>query len=377
MILKGDGAMANIFDYLDWRGDIPLSIDPFSEVDALVLSELAYTKFEDAGVGADFVTLKAAREAFFKVHTREELLSLTSFTAKAPLLMDKMVSGARFGNIRLFHYLNEVNADKDAQFSAVTFILDDDTAFVAMRGTDGTVVGWKEDFNLSYLSETEGQRRAVEYLNTIGRLLDNNIRVGGHSKGGNFAVFASSFCEPQIKERIGKIYSFDAPGLRDETINLQGYKEILPKIIRVIPDTSIIGNLLTHEEQTIVVRSNASGIAQHDGFSWEVLRNDFVNAQVSELGLAITKTMSEWLSQTDDEERQFITDTVFTLIESTGNDTFREMSEQKWKTAESMLASIRTIPKEKRQEFSHQIGKLLQTGRQTAAEFLPRKIGNK
>ena len=368
--------MANIFDYLDWRGDIPFSVDPFNEVDALVLSELAYTRFEDAGVSDEFVALKSAGEAFFAKHTRDELLALTSFTAKAPLLTDKMVAGARFSNTRLFHYVNEINADKDAQFSAVTFMLDDDTAFVAMRGTDGTVVGWKEDFNLSYLKETAGQRRAVEYLNTVGGLISNKIRVGGHSKGGNFAVFASSFCEPEVKNNITEIYSFDAPGFRNEIITTTGYREALPKIIRVIPDTSIIGNLLTHEEESIVVKSNASGIAQHDGFSWEVLRNGFVSAEVSELSLAITKTMSNWLEETGDEERQLITDTIFTMIEATGNDTFHAMSEQKWKTAESMLASIKTIPKDKRQEFSRQIARLLQTGRITAAEFFPKFNNN-
>ena len=364
--------MANIFDYLDWRGDISFDADPFNEIDALVLSELAYTKFEDAGIiGTMTVSLSEACYSFFKKHTREELLANSSYTAKAPLLMEKMLSSIRFANTKIFYYINEINTDKEAQFSATTFILDDGTAFVAMRGTDGTVVGWKEDFNLSYLDETEGQRRAVQYLDEIVSKLEYPIRVGGHSKGGNFAVFASSFCEPQAKKRIINIYSFDAPGFRQEVLNFSGFREILPKIIRVIPDTSIIGNLLTHEEQTIVVKSNASGFAQHDGFSWEVLRNSFISAKVSELGLAITKTMSDWLEQTDDEERELITDIVFTMIESTGNDTFHAMSEQKWRTAESMLASIRTIPKEKRHEFTHQISKLLHSGRHTAAEFLP------
>ncbi len=364
--------MPNIFDYLDWRSDVPLHIDPFNEVDALVLSELSYTKFEDLS-DENSTLISDARELFFRKHTSEELLKLTSFTAKAPILMNGMCDGARFRDTRITAYVSEIDREKDAQFSAVTFILDDGTAFVAFRGTDGTVVGWKEDFNLSYLPETEGQRLAVDYLNKIAKNINCPIRVGGHSKGGNFACYASSFCEKNVQDRIISVYSFDAPGFKPEKISLSGYKRILPKIIRIIPDTSIIGKLLTHDSELLVVKSNASGMLQHDAFSWEIKRNGFVIAEPSELSVMIEKTMSGWLENMTDYERKNFTDTIFNLIESTGNDTFHEMSEQKWKTAEIIMSSAAGLPKENKQELKRLIGKLLQTGGHTAASYLPNR----
>ena len=368
--------MPNLFVYLDWRGDVPFGTDEFNEVDALVLSELSYTKFEDLP-DENSTPIFDARELFFNKHTREELLKLTAFTAKAPILMDGMCDGARFSNTKIYNYESEIDREKDAQFSATTFLLDDGTAFVAFRGTDGTVVGWKEDFNLSYLPETEGQRLAVAYLNKIGSELDCPIRVGGHSKGGNFACYAASFCEESIQNKITCVYSFDGPGFKAEKISLEGYKRILPKIIRIIPDTSIIGKLLTSDSKQIVIKSNASGMLQHDAFSWKIKKNRFVRTDASELSVFIEKTMGGWLDDMSDDDRKNLTDTVFALIESTGNDTFREMSEQKWKTAEVIMSSAAGLPKESRQELKHLIGKLLQTGGHNAAAYFPNKNGNK
>ncbi len=369
--------MANIFDYLDWRGDIPFSVDPFCAVDALILSELSYTKFENIPDDSSQISIIDAEKEFFKVHTIEEILASTSLTARAPLLMKKMNAGARFKNTKICNYVNEIDYSNDSQFSASTFILDDDTAFISFRGTDGTVVGWKEDFNLSYLDETAGQRSAVEYLNKIGRDFCLKIRVGGHSKGGNFAVYAASFCNPDIQNELINVFSFDAPGFKSKVIVSDGYKNILPKIQRIVPDTSIIGTLLSHDSEKMVVKSTASGLLQHDGFSWEVLGNSFVNAEISDISIFIEKTLSNWLENTTDDERKLITDTVFGLFESTGNDTFHKMSEQKWRTTESIFESIKTIPKEQRQEVSHMVLSLLQTGGKVATENIPKKTISK
>lgn len=363
--------MSNIFDYLIWRADIPFSTDNFGEVDALVLAELSYTKFEGI-VSNGSIGLPVAREYFFNKHNREDLLKLTSFTATAPLLMDYMYDGARFGNMQICNYVNTIDLEKNTQFSAVTYLCDNDVIFVAFRGTDGTVVGWKEDFNLSYLPETEGQRLAVEYLNKVGRDFKKPIIVGGHSKGGNFASYAASFCDGNIQKRIKKVYSFDAPGFKPDKTELPGYKRILPRIIRIIPDTSIIGRLLAHGSEEIIIKSNASGIFQHDAFSWEISRNRFVRAQISDIGKAISDTMAGWLKEMTDDERQKFTDTIFSVIESTGNDTFHKMSEQKWKTTEAIITSMKDISKDNRKEMAHMLGKLLQTGGHTAVSYLPK-----
>ena len=196
----------NIFDYLKWRGDIPFSTAPFNEVDNLILAELAYTDF--GGIvpeDGQAVPLGTVYEQFFRTHTRDAILSSKSYTARAPLLMEEMCRGARFRDTRLMLYRSERDAETDLQFSAVTFLLQDSTAYVAFRGTDGTLVGWKEDFDLSYLSGTEGQQRAAEYLNRAGDAVACPLRAGGHSKGGNLAVYAAACSRADIRARITEV----------------------------------------------------------------------------------------------------------------------------------------------------------------------------
>ena len=363
--------MANIFDYLKWRNDVPFSTDAFGEVDNLVLAELAYTDF--GGIvpkDGEKVSLVDAHKAFFEKNDRADIMAKTSFTAKSPFLMDDMVLGARFKDIWLSNYINEIDKDKDAQFSAITIHLNDGTCYLSFRGTDGTIVGWKEDFNLSYIAETEGQRKAVEYLNNIASIYKKPMRVGGHSKGGNFAVFASAFCENKYKSQITNIYSNDAPGFREEVTGSAEYKSILPKITSIIPDTSVIGLLLSSGAKHQVIKSDASGIFQHDGFSWQVEKNHFVAAALSDMAVFIEKTLGSWLGAMDDETRKFMTSSVFSLFEATGMDSFSGMSEQKWKSFETILSSIYGLPKEKRKELASLASALFKTGGQTAISEL-------
>ena len=157
--------MANIHEYLTWRGDVPFSVSPFNEVDALVLSELAYADFHGVVAEANQrITIEQARRLFWEKHTREEIMAQDSYTKTAPFLLDGMAGKARFGGTVMANYYDVIDTNVDIQLAALTFYLPDGTAFVAFRGTDDTVVGWKEDFNLSYMPETEGQRRALEVI---------------------------------------------------------------------------------------------------------------------------------------------------------------------------------------------------------------------
>ncbi len=363
--------MANIFDYLSWRADVPLSVDPFNEVDNLVLSKLAYTDFEGAvPPDGDGISLREAHDRFFAHHTREEILRSTVLTAKAPLLMEEMRDGARFGEMRLCRYLNEVDREKNEQIAAVTFLPEDGSVCVAFRGTDNTLTGWKEDFDLSYLARTPGQQRAVDYLNETGRRFSGPIRVCGHSKGGNFAVYAASFCDREIQDRIEAVYTNDGPGFRRETVGDPRYRRVLPRVYSILPDTSVIGRLLYNDCRNRVVRSSAAGIYQHDGFSWEVRRNRFVKAPPSEMGIFIDRTLDLWLIKMNDEERRSFTETVFALLEATGKETFSEITEKKLKSMETIASSLRDIPKERQRELIRFIGELLQCSRRSAAAQL-------
>ncbi len=370
--------MANIFDYLTWRADVPLTVDPFNEVDNLILSELAYTDF--SGIVSESgppVAVDEVCERFFQKHKRDDIVNDSSFTAKAPLLMEKMLGNARFGDMKICSFLNKMDAASTVQASAVSFLLSDDTVFVAFRGTDSSIIGWKEDFDIGVLSETGGQEISVQYLEKIAETFDRPIRVGGHSKGGNFAVYAASFCDYCVQGRLLSVYTNDGPGFRREITESEGYLRILPKIVRIVPDTSMIGLLLSNKSEPRVIKSSGFGLLQHDGFTWQVVRNRFESTELSELGRISDQILDSWIDGMDDETRRSVTDTIFSLFESTGADTFHEMSQQKLKAAEAMFSSLRSIPKEKQMELLRLAGNLIKNGGQVAWNQLPEVLSKK
>ena len=364
--------MADLFEYLKWRSDVPFSIAPFNDVDNLLLAELAYSDFSSI-VPSDGKPLPLAEvcERFFEAHSKEEILKNTSFTAKAPLLMESMVTGSRFGTMQLCRYVNHLDEKKTAQMSAVTYLLDDGTVYVAFRGTDSTLIGWREDFDIGVLTETRGQLLAVSYLDSIANVSDLPIRVGGHSKGGNFAVYAASFCSSEIQDRIISVYSNDGPGFRKEITETSGYLRILPRVCKIVPDTSMIGMLLTDKAARLVVRSGAFGILQHDAFSWSTERDRFEPAEPSDLGKLFNTALASWIDEMDDNFRNSVIDTIFDAFEATGADTFHEIAQQKWKSAEAVLGYLLKISREKQGELFQLAGSLLKNGGQAALSQLP------
>ena len=371
---SNDTTCFNIEDYLKWRADVPFAVDPFNEVDNLVLCELAYSDLRSVMPPKGNLKISEIRELFFADHSRDELRARGNFSSKAPLLMDLMVDGVRFGNLSVKNFIDVVDAGSDMQIAAMTYELDDGTEFVCFRGTDNTLVGWKEDFDLSYLTETEGQRLAVQYLTAASERTDRPLRVGGHSKGGNFAVYAASFCAPEVQDRIINVYSNDGPGFRKEVTEAEGYKRIVQKVISIVPETSIIGQLLTHEYEDIVVRSTDSGFQQHDGFNWCLERNRFIRTELSETGKFIRQTQTDWLSKMDDETRETFVNTVFELLEATEKDTFHEVSTQKMDSAFKIISSLQGIQKDQQRQMLRVVQEFLKSGGETAVELIRGEI---
>ena len=268
--------MADVYDYLRWRGDVPFVADPFGEVDAMILSMLVYTKLNGiVEEGGKEKTLREVYDEYYRDRTPDDVRADKLIQPKSPLLLESMLSGGRFGDMTFSFYDDETVAERDMQFCAVTYRLSDGTAFVAFRGTDSTLTGWREDFDISFQSRTEGQLKAVSYLDRVGKALRVPLRVGGHSKGGNLAVFASAFCSPSVRRRIKAVYSFDGPGFPRETVETEEYRAVLGKTVSFIPDTSLIGQLLISETPREVVKSTAKGIGQHDALTWSIERNRF------------------------------------------------------------------------------------------------------
>lgn len=356
--------MSGIIDYLKWRGDLPFSADPFNEVDGLILSELVYVDYADLPDEMTNVTLEEAYYRYLKKNPAAGMLPDAPGSEKIELLKAAAVE-PRFKNSRLCFFVNEHDKELDHHFTALTFLLDDGTAFAAFRGSDHTFVSWKDALDLSYMEETAGQRRAVSYFNSLDRLPDRPLRAGGHSKGGNLAVYGAAFSSPEIQDRILEIYSYDGPGFRDEVIMSGEYRRILPKTISIIPDASVIGRLMQNAAVPRVVRSTAVGLAQHNAFTWCVERNHFAYTDISEFGIFLDRSVEAWTGQMDSKTRESLILSIFKLLEGTGKQSFRELKTEKLKTLEALLTGMNELPEDKRQEVLRMAKQLVESGRDT------------
>ncbi len=367
--------MANIIDYLDWRGDIGFDISPFNEIDNLILSQMCYTDFEGVITQDDTLSIVDTARLYFEIHTEEEILGRDTFYKMAPMVLKKAARTKRFQEVQLKNYINLISMDREEQFSALTFVLPDGMQYVAFRGTDNTLVGWKEDFNLCFMSETAGQKRAVEYVNYYFDSEGGDIILGGHSKGGNFAIYSAAFCEQQVQDRIVGIYSNDGPGFRDEILETEEYNTILPKIRCFIPSDSMVGILLENQCDYEIVKTDAKGINQHDPMSWQVLGEKFVPAEKrGEGSKLIDKTMVKWLSEISDDERQAFIDTVFATLDNSGVKTINDLSEGGIKKLSELVKKVKSLPADKQAEMSSIVKRFLQIGSDYAFTGIKDKV---
>jgi len=305
--------MADLFDYLHWRGDLRFSHDPPGPVDALIFSALSYLTF--GGSMAERpdipISLRDGSEEFFREACQEERCRV-----KADLsLLVAAAESERFGNTYLIQYRDILIPEEDTQFAAVTFLLDNGSAFIAFRGTDYSLTGWKEDFNMSFQESVPAQRLAAQYVAEVSARYPLPLYLGGHSKGGNLAVYAAVKSDPLIRSRIQEVYNHDGPGFTSYVLEDPAYQEIVPRVHTIIPQSSVIGMLLEHEEPYTVIKSKQIGLLQHDFYSWLLEGPAFVPMEeVSANSKFLDQTIKHWFSGMTNEERNEIVDTVFDLL---------------------------------------------------------------
>ena len=259
--------------------------------------------------------------------------------------------------------------------SVLSFLLDDDRVYVAFRGTDNTIVGWKEDFNMSFLYQTEGQIRAAQYLNDCYGDTSYELLVGGHSKGGNFAVYASAFCQPAIQDRITCVYSNDGPGFLKEITTQESYERIVSRVVSTIPESSIVGMLLENEMDHRVVKSSQTGAMQHDAMSWEVLGNHFVFAEnLSESSVMLDRTLKNWIYGLSAEEREDFVNILFGTLQSTGATTLDELTANKFSMMTNISKTLSAMPVEKQQVLKDVICRFAYSSGETFADNVQEKL---
>lgn len=344
--------MANIFDYMDWR-DISLEKVEFNEIDSLILSRLSYFPLDGSIKENEEVTLKEAYSKIQRQGTTGRVLQ-----AEDVDLFPRLANSIRFGNLKLTGFINRIDPIAEKQFSAVTVLLPNDAIYVAYRGTDNTIVGWKEDFNMSFSDLVASQTEAVKYLEMIAKKYPKEkILVGGHSKGGNLAVYAAVFCDSSIQERIVKVYNNDGPGFSDKVVESKEYKKMVKKVHTYIPQTSIIGRLLNHKEETTIIKSTQVGIMQHDLYSWQLIGDKFVKDELTNSSEFIDKKITNWLREVSPEQRGEFFDVLFEILNATNAKTLSEISSNWFSSAKAMLTTYKNLDPESKkiliQTFKH------------------------
>lgn len=349
--------MPNVMDYLEWRGDLTFKDAPLNEVDNLMFCLLSYVDFAGI-VPSDFhggrVTLRHAAMEYFFMHGETKARTLGFIIPDDILtLFRRMASTRRFRDLELTGYVNEISEEREMQFSAITIFLPEEQMFVAFRGTDDTIVGWREDFNLSHLDEVPSQRMAKTYLNELDMTPDAKLYVGGHSKGGNLAVWGAVHADEQIRNRIVRVYSNDGPGFSEGTITSEGYQSIAERIQIFLPNDSLVGLLLEHDEGYSIVKSSRKGLFQHDGLSWEVLGGQFLRENtLSSRGFHNDTVIRDRIQAMTKEERKNLIDVIFHLLESTGAKTLSELHANRGKVILSMIKAFRELPLESQKTAS-------------------------
>lgn len=350
--------MADIRDYIKWRGDLLFSNSPFNEVDNAILSRFSYFPFDKIIDNNEVATIEELYAKFVKTSvTEHELLQNNDLE-----LFTLLGNSDRFKKLEVMKFVNSIDIEQEKQFAAITIMLPDDVLFISYRGTDNTLIGWKEDFNMSYKSHLPAQLDAVSYLNEVASIYPNkSIMIGGHSKGGNLAMYSAIFCMSSVKDRIVQVYNNDGPGFSKDIVSLAEYKEILPKMISYIPQASVIGRLLEHYEKNIIVESTEKGIMQHSIYSWQVLGTKMVHLEELVNGSKfVDNTITEWLESVEPKQREQFVDTLFEVFNTTDADRLSEMKENWFASVKAMLSKYKSIDNEHKEMINETLQSLFQ-----------------
>lgn len=312
--------MANLFDYIKWRGDIPFSSMPVNPVDALIFAVLSYLRLQGLvpETPERWITMEDAAKAVLNMPDPSAWIR-----EKNDITLLKALSEApRFRGVGLSFYQDVYLPGEETQFAAVTFYLDDGSALLAFRGTDNTLVGWKEDLRMSFRESVPAQRRALAYLENFTAVSAAPVWLAGHSKGGNVAVYAAAKCGEAVQPRIQGVFNLDGPGFTGAMLTDPGYLSIIPRIHTFVPQSSMIGMLLEHEEPYTVIKSDRlGGIMQHDPYTWEVLGPAPVPMEeLTADAVFLSKTFKIWLSEMDEAEWNAFVDALFGLLSTDGVD---------------------------------------------------------
>ncbi len=346
--------MSDFFDYLNWRGDLTFDKVPFNKIDALLLAHLSYSIF-DGVVSENFSdrkTLVQVAKDFTAAPDYEERINIGFLINKRTAeLMFKSAESERYRNIELCGYRNIYNEENIEQFAAVTYLIDGKPV-IALRGTDDTIVGWKEDFNIAWLPQIPAQKDALEYFNEASQSFKDDFILVGHSKGGNLVINTAVNCGEKLQNRIKEVYNFDGPGFNKEFFTNDDYLAVEQKIMSFYPGFSVVGMIFHHPKNFEIVKSEGFTFWQHDAMNWQINGASFVNeADFTEESRLFYKAFNEWIDKLNTEQRKNFVETMFCILEASGAKTNNEIESDALKATARMIAAYAELDRKKKKEL--------------------------
>lgn len=346
--------MKNMLDYIKEFGHVSFEERAFSEIDALVLTELEYLPLEKVVPsdenGENFVTVKEIAE-YMQEH-KQELFDENPMmiTQERHEVSQVIADASRFQSLKFFGVVSVWDKDTTKQFAAVTVEVEPSVRLVIFRGTDETLIGWKEDFLMTYSPLVAAQTDAKEYLAKQASLFDGDLMVSGHSKGGNLAIYAAATQEEDVQLRIVDIFCFDSPGLYRSVLETKGYQNIVPLAMRYIPQDSLVGLMLESEVPYVIVKSNATGAMQHSAMTWEIEDGQFIKMEkLTKNSQLNDQTLKKWTESVSDEELELFWNVFFELLFSVGIDTVNDLYGQFMHYVQEFLKAAGDMDEEKRE----------------------------
>jgi hypothetical protein len=344
------------YDYLYWRGDITFDQSPLNEIDTMIFSMLSYIDFSpvfsefNLDTRYSMVEIEKILSAAGAFNNAEKMMD---FDKECLSILQIVASTKRYSAMKVFGYYEYFKISKDTQFSAISYMLEDNSIVVAFRGTDTSLVGWKEDLAMSFCTKIGSQQKGVEYLNKISKVNDEPLYIAGHSKGGNVAIYAAIKSDESIQNRIVKVFNFDGPGFNKKAVSKEEYDILgVEKIVTIIPQASVVGILLQHEEPfSIAYSSKKTGIFQHYPTTWEVDVTGFKRVEgIKNESQYFDETIHTFLDGLSEKELEFFVDTIFNSLQAGGAVTLLDLSKTRGKAFTAIRKYYLETPKETRKQ---------------------------
>ena len=352
----------NCLDYLEERGHLPFSQAPFCIIDSLILSVCAYAPLEGVLPGLSAQEALPFRQAVDRLTTQAGWDHTGVLMAdQIPRLVVQTAESPRFAQVRLGCCESILDEETGTQFAALTWFLPDGTLYLSFRGTDDSLVGWKECFRMAFTFPIPAQKLAENYLAQVAARHPGKLRLGGHSKGGNLAVWAAVHAQPMVRRRILRVDSHDGPGFTRDLTGTPAYQALAKRIRIFVPQSSLVGALLHQDRHCQVIRSHGSGtVGQHDPFSWEVEGTQYrLLPRRSAFGRKSVGTVHAWLAAMSPQEQEEFVEILFHLLAAGHAKTLTDITSALADNALSIAKAYKALDRATRREIHSYLRRML------------------